>query len=157
MLYQLAMQATCFLLWLYLHVLLLYTFCVFIYIFVLLTEYPDGSLRWPIQGYVRLQAGLTVDLIFVNVEVYAYIQLDAAVAIPSIHTIKYVINILFISCFFFTDINGDGWVSFDQIYYLLAANNFNPFLSLQSKLTLSAGFGLKIKVNLLSRYFNFHC
>jgi len=88
------------------------------------TENADGSLRWPVQGYIRLTAGLTLDLVFVSVEVFAYIELDPAIAVP--------------------DINGNGFVSFDQFYWLLAANDFDPLLSLQAQLTLSVGFGLEI-------------
>lgn len=89
------------------------------------TQNPDGTPHWPLQGYVKLYGGVDVSLWLIDGGAYVYIQLTGTMG--------------------FTDPNGDGWITFDEIIWLIRANG-NIWASLSKGYQLSAGFGLYLRI-----------
>lgn len=85
--------------------------------------------HWPLQGYARLQGSIDVCVIFIDVGAYVFLELDGQAK--------------------FADINGDGYVTFSQVYWMIRKHGL--LAAVEVDLVLKAGFGLWVKacINLL--------
>lgn len=93
------------------------------------TRNDDGSQRWPIQAAIGFRGGVGVDLFLIRGSVYVLVVLEGDIA--------------------FVEVDNDGWVTFNEIAYLIRLNGVEGALHI--RITLSVGVGVKLEacINLI--------